>query len=260
VVAKLATCILQIQQYLEALLNLAASISPLSFLRILKLSHAQTASLVEFLKSYDPSTALFRYSENKQNSSKLALVNNGENLNIQAVYQLALTRACREEHVLRTERGTIIDAGFGYGGVVRSLYRGSPLHGEGTEEPVRLVLTEPVRVHQVACKFDVFSHFHHLLTLLDTTQESLIKSKTSGTLFDRVKNQLTSASSATSAVTGNATATAQAAQAIMKYSGLSLPNAVKVHSFLIISVGLISNFRLVGNRLRSNGRRRQTQD
>lgn len=59
----------QIQQYLENLLNKAAAISVLAFLRTLKLSHAQTANLVEFLKSYDPSAALFRLSESRQNAN-----------------------------------------------------------------------------------------------------------------------------------------------------------------------------------------------
>ena len=63
----------QIQQYLESLLNKAAAISALAFLRILKLAHAQTANLVEFLKSCDPSAALFRLSESKQNSSSSKL-------------------------------------------------------------------------------------------------------------------------------------------------------------------------------------------
>ena len=44
---------LQIQQYLEQLLNRADRLSSLSFLRILKVSHAQTAALVDVLKSYD---------------------------------------------------------------------------------------------------------------------------------------------------------------------------------------------------------------
>ena len=44
---------LQIQQYLEQLLNKAAQLSPLAFLRMLKVSYAQTAALVDVLKSYD---------------------------------------------------------------------------------------------------------------------------------------------------------------------------------------------------------------
>ena len=54
---------------MENLLNKAAAISVLAFLRTLKLAHAQTANLVEFLKSYDPSAALFRLSESRQNAS-----------------------------------------------------------------------------------------------------------------------------------------------------------------------------------------------
>jgi hypothetical protein len=50
-------------------LNKAATISTLGFLRILKLAHAQTNTLVEFLKSYDPTAATFRYSESRQNTS-----------------------------------------------------------------------------------------------------------------------------------------------------------------------------------------------
>ena len=45
--------LLQIQQYLEQLLNKASQLSPLAFLRMLKVSHAQTAALVDVLKSYD---------------------------------------------------------------------------------------------------------------------------------------------------------------------------------------------------------------
>ena len=44
---------LQIQQYLEQLLNKAERLSSLSFLRMLKVSHAQTAALVDVLKTYD---------------------------------------------------------------------------------------------------------------------------------------------------------------------------------------------------------------
>jgi hypothetical protein len=46
-------CSLQIQQYLEQLLRKAAQLSSLSFLRMLKASHAQTSALVDVLKSYD---------------------------------------------------------------------------------------------------------------------------------------------------------------------------------------------------------------
>jgi hypothetical protein len=54
---------LQIQQYLEQLLNKAAQLSPLSFLRMLKVSHAQTAALVDVLKSYDLSQISSRSAE-----------------------------------------------------------------------------------------------------------------------------------------------------------------------------------------------------
>lgn len=51
-----------------------------------------------------------------------------------------------------------------------------------------------------------------------------------------MKNQLTSTAAATS-VTGNATATAQAAQALMKYSGISSASSNKVGYFpyLVVS-------------------------
>ena len=49
----LSILLLQIQQYLEQLLNRAAQLSPLAFLRMLRVSHAQTAALVEVSKSYD---------------------------------------------------------------------------------------------------------------------------------------------------------------------------------------------------------------
>jgi hypothetical protein len=45
--------------------------------------------------------------------------------------------------------------------------------------------------------------------------------RASGGLLDRMVNQLTTTAAATSSVTGNATATAQAAQAFMKFSGIS---------------------------------------
>ena len=52
-------------------------------------------------------------------------------------------------------------------------------------------------------------------------QESIPHGKTSGELLDRMVNQLTTTVAATSSVTGNATATAQSAQAFMKFSGIS---------------------------------------
>jgi len=52
-------------------------------------------------------------------------------------------------------------------------------------------------------------------------QELIPRGKTSGGLLDRMVNQLTTTAAATSSVTGNATATAQAAQAFMKFSGIS---------------------------------------
>jgi exocyst complex component 5 len=59
---------LQIQQYLEQLLNKAAQLSSLSFLRMLKVSHAQTAALVDVLKSYDLSQIASRSSESNRAS------------------------------------------------------------------------------------------------------------------------------------------------------------------------------------------------
>lgn len=52
-------------------------------------------------------------------------------------------------------------------------------------------------------------------------QESIPRGRAAGGLLDRMVNQLTTTAAATSSVTGNATATAQAAQAFMKFSGIS---------------------------------------
>jgi hypothetical protein len=71
------------------------------------------------------------------------------------------------------------------------------------------------------CFFGVADYYNKKL------QESLPRSKTTGGFLDRMKSQLTSTAAATS-VTGNATATAQAAQALMKYSGISSASSNKV--------------------------------
>ena len=51
---------LQIQQYMEGLLNTASSLSTLAFLRVLQLVHVQTASLVDDLKAYELTTTITR--------------------------------------------------------------------------------------------------------------------------------------------------------------------------------------------------------
>lgn len=86
---------------MEALLNRAAAVSPLAFLRILKLAHSETTNLVEFLKSYDASAALFRYSDtNRQSSnSRLSVSSSGSGPGIMGpsvALSLMLDRAMEE--------------------------------------------------------------------------------------------------------------------------------------------------------------------
>ncbi|KAG8820317.1 Exocyst complex component 5 [Serendipita sp. 399] len=170
-----------IQQYMEALLNRAAAVSALAFLRILRLAHSQTTNLVDFLKSYDPSTALFRYSENKStNVSKLGGATSsapGPNIAL----SMMLDGAMEELFVPYTE-------------------------GQRYMERELKSLSELFVMNLYP-----FGKWH----------ESLARTKGGGGFFDRMKNQLTTTAAATSAATGNATATAQAAQAFIKYSGLT---------------------------------------
>ncbi|CCA68145.1 related to exocyst complex 100 kDa component [Serendipita indica DSM 11827] len=177
-----------IQQYLEALLNRAAAVSALAFLRILKLAHAQTTSLVEFLKSYDPSTALFRYNENKPSATS-RLNNQSSTPGPSVALSMMLDGAMEELFVPYTEGQRYIE---------KELKSLSELY---------ILNLYP------------FGKWH----------ESVSRSKTSGGFFDRMKNQLASTAAATSSVTGNATATAQAAQALLKYSGIN-PNAANKES------------------------------
>lgn len=178
-----------IQQYLENLLNKAAAISALAFLRILKLAHAQTANLVEFLKSYDPSAALFRLSESKQNANnanRLSASTSNTTTGPSVALSLMLDGAMDELFVPYTE-------------------------GQRYMERELKSIGELFMLNLFG-----FAKWH----------EALLRSKSTGGFLDRMKNQLTSTAAATS-VTGNATATAQAAQAFMKYSGITITAANK---------------------------------
>jgi len=64
----------QIQQYLEQLLNKAAQLSPLAFLRMLKVSHAQAAALVDVLKSYDLSQMTTRSTDANRGAAQSSSV------------------------------------------------------------------------------------------------------------------------------------------------------------------------------------------
>ncbi|PVG00485.1 exocyst complex component Sec10 [Serendipita vermifera] len=172
-----------IQQYLEALLNKAAAISTLGFLRILKLSHAQTTTLVEFLKSYDPTAATFRYSESRQNS--------GGKLNTSK----PSTKA----------PGPSVALSLMLDGAMEELFV-PYIEGQRYMEKELKNLGELYVLNLFA-----FGKWH----------ESVVKGKGSGGFLDRMRNQLTTTAAATSAITGNATATAQAAQAFIKYSGIN---------------------------------------
>ncbi|KAG8809885.1 Exocyst complex component 5, partial [Serendipita sp. 400] len=170
-----------IQQYLEALLNRAAAVSALAFLRVLKLAHSQTASLVEFLKSYDPSTSLFRYSENRSTNN--------------------------------TKPGGATSSAPGPSIALSMML-------DGAMEELFVPYTEGQRYMERELK-SLNELFVMNLYPFGKWHESLARTKGGGGFFDRFKNQLTNTAAATSAATGNATTTAQAAQAFIKYSGIT---------------------------------------
>jgi hypothetical protein len=67
---------------------------------------------------------------------------------------------------------------------------------------------------------------------MEFDQESVGRKQTTGGLLDRIKKATTNAAAATS-VTGSATATAQAAQAFIKYSGIKAGSTAKVSQLQI---------------------------
>lgn len=180
---------LQIQQYLEQLLNHAAQLSSLAFLRMLKVSHAQTAALVDVLKSYD----LSQMSSRSADANKAAAQSSSVAIStmLDASMDELFVPYMEGSRYLEKETKCLAEL------YMLNLYPFSRWHVSTISESC------------YPCSSQMY------------LQELIPRGKSSGGLLDRMVNQLTTTAAATSSVTGNATATAQAAQALMKFSGIS---------------------------------------